>query len=137
VVLVLIYCLVLTLLIETLMNRTKALYAGVIALESNSTRYLPSDDDPISLHMVLKLEDTSSLVGLRNEHEVVFFPYWLRLMLQMDTHTYSTVMEPAIYVIGFDDFISKQMWPGHEQQQQTRFTQAQVCCFAQNSAPTY
>lgn len=112
------------------MNRIKALYTSVIALELNTAGYLPSDDSPISLHMVLELEDTSSLAVLRNQHEVVFLPDWLRLMLQMDTHTYSTFMEPAIYVIGFDDFISKQMWPGHEQQPQTRFTHAQVRCLA-------
>lgn len=112
------------------MNSTKALYTSVIALELNTAGYLPSDGGPISLHMVLELEDTSSLAVLRNQHEVVFLPDWLRVMLQMDTHTYSTFMEPAIYVIGFDDFISKQMWPGHEQQPQTRFTQAQVRCLA-------
>lgn len=78
----------------------------------------------MSLHIVL--EDSSSSTGLQNEHDVVFYIDWLRRMLQMDTHSHSTVIEPAIDVARFDDFISMKMWPGHEQQPESKFTQAQV-----------
>jgi hypothetical protein len=117
------------------MRRIHALYANVVALGSSFQGHLRSDDNPVSLHMVL--EGHSPSAGLRNEHEVVFLSDWLRFMLQTDTHTHSTVMDPAIYVIGFDDFISRKMWPGHEQQPGTKFTLAQVCCLAQSSTTTY
>ncbi|KAL3706438.1 hypothetical protein TMatcc_007449 [Talaromyces marneffei ATCC 18224] len=107
---------------DLLMKMTHALYANVIA-RLNTQRYLRSDDKPMSLHIVL--EDSSSSTGLQNEHDVVFYIDWLRRMLQMDTHSHSTVIEPAIDVARFDDFISMKMWPGHEQQPESKFTQAQ------------
>lgn len=108
---------------------------------------MPSDGNPICLRLVLdlediSLEDTSSedalledaslevSCTLRYEDDAMFVPEWLRLMLQMDIHTYST-MEPTTYMIGFDDFISRYMWPGHEQQPKKEFTPAQVCCLNQ------
>jgi hypothetical protein len=114
------------------MKMTRDLYENVIAFVLDPHSYLRSDDNPVFLHMIM--EDPSSLADLRDEHDVVFYPDRLRRMLQMDTYSHSTVMEPAIDVIRFDAFISKTMWPGHEQQPESRFTQAQVSKNAASSS---
>ena len=102
------------------------LYENITALRLNSQGRLRSDGNTVSLHMVM--EEHSSAAGLRDEHDVIFYPDRLRYMPRMgaSTFTHRAIIEPAIDVIGFDRFISKKMWSGHDQQPELRFTQAQV-----------
>lgn len=102
------------------------LYANVTALRLSSQGHLRFDGNTVSLHMVM--EDRPFSASLQDEHDVVFYPGRLRYMPRIDAFafTHPTTIEPAIDVIAFDYFISENMWPGHEQKPESKFTQAQV-----------
>lgn len=108
-----------------MMTMIDALYRLYEALRSSSQAHLRSDGNTVSLHMVM--EGNSSAAGLQDEHDVIFYLDRLRYMpIDSFTFTHPAIIEPAIDMIEFDRFISKKMWSGHDQQPESRLTQAQV-----------